>query len=387
LIAKRDGADGWQRLLAGETVDRRTALRASARGLLLLSAPAALSACGRTVPLFVDRVGYQLDASLGEGLVPLSELVPLITARARQLGMDPVLNQVPAGQMSQLLRQQSSLGAFNPQTNLRPVANRLVVMCAVEPSSLEPIAAEAIKRGVKIVPYPRPLRNQTAAIVFDVPAAAATLARGAAAWANQRLGGRGRVLLAPPPSECSNENALCAEGAAIEQAWRATLAREAPGLEIVTFDGAVGELGGSEALAPMVRSHGIQLALTWSDEVGTGLAQSLRRHPPSGTDAQDLYVAALGAPTVVSRSTFAELQQQGPLRTVIAARLRDLANAMVDLPHSLLHEGPARSVALAPSTLTPHSSALASYSSDYAVHPQSATINYQAVPLNPSAYK
>jgi hypothetical protein len=105
--------------------------------------------------------------------------------------------------------------------------------------------------------------------------------------------------------------------------------------------------------------------------------------PPASSE---LYVAALGAPTVVSRATFVELQQRGPLRAVVAARLRDLAEAMVDLPHTLLHDGPARNIQLAQWTLTPHSAALASYSGDYAVHPPPGTITYEAVSLNPSAY-
>ena len=382
-----DQGTGRRGPLAGEAVDRRTAIRAGARALLVLGAPAALSACGRTLPLYVDRVGYQLDASLGEGSVALSELVPLLTERARELGMDPVLNQVSPGSMTALLRKQTRLGPYDPQTNSHPPASRLVVLGAVEPASLEPLAAQAIARGVKVVPYPRPLSHQTAAIVFDVAEAAAALARGAGAWARERLTGRGRVLLVLPSSECTNENAVCAEAATIEQAWRSTLAREAPGLDIATSSEAVGALGGSEVLAPIVREHGIQIVLAWSDEVAAGLARALRRHPPADASPGDLYVAALGAPTVVSRDTFVELQQQGPLRAVIAARLLDLAAAMVDLPHTLLHEGPARNVTLAPWTLTPRSAALAAYSRDYAAKPPHATITYERVSLNPSAFR
>jgi hypothetical protein len=367
-------------------VDRRTALRAAARGLLLLGAPAALAACGKTLPKYVDRVGYQLDASLGEGNVSLDELVPLLKARAEATGMDPVLNQVAAGKMAALLNEQTSLGNYDPQTNTRPPVNRLVVMSAVEPSTLEPIAAQAITRGVKIVPYPRPLRNQTAAIVFDMPAAARALAGEASTWARQQIGGHGRVLLALPPSECASENAVCSEAGALEQAWRAALGAQAPGLEITTADEATGELGGAEELAPLVHRHDIQIVLAWSDEVATGLARALRKDPPSHAPTGGPFVGALGAPTVVGRATLTELQRQGPLRVVIAARLRELADAMVDLPHALLHEAAPRNVALAPLKLAPNTAALAAYSGDYAVHPSSGTINYEAVPLNPSAF-
>jgi ABC-type sugar transport system substrate-binding protein len=373
-------------MLAGGAVDRRTALSLAARGLLLMSAPAALAACGRTVPRFVDRIGYQIDASIGEGNVSLTELVPLLKARARATEMDPVLNQVAPGHMPALLREQTALGNYDPQTNERPPVNRLVVFTAVEPGALEPIAAQALARGVKIVPYPRPLRHQTAAIVFDTPGAAAALARQAAAWARERLGGQGRVLLALPSSECAGENALCAEGDAIEQAWRAALTREAPGLQVTTNDEAVGELGGAEELAPLVRRQRIDIVLAWSDEVATGLARALRRQPPAHAPAGGPFVGALGAPTVVSRTTLAELQRRGPLHVVVAARLSDLANAMVDLPHALLHGAPPRNTALAAWTLTPGSTALAAYSRDYALHPSSGTITYEAVPLNPSAF-
>jgi len=374
-------------LLAGEPVDRRTILGLGARALLLLGAPTALAACGQTVPKYVDRVGYQLDASIGEGSVPLSELVPLLKSRARAMSMDPVLNQVAAGRMNPLLAEQTSLGPYDPQTNTRPPANRLVVMSAVEPSSLEPIAAQAMARGVKIVPFPRPLHNQTSAIVFDAPAAATAVARQAASWAREHLGGHGRALLVLPSSECSSENALCSEGPAIEQAWRAALGREAPGLEVTTADEAVGELGGAEQLAPLARRRRTQIVLVWSDEVATGLARALRRDPPAGGPPGGPFVGALGAPTVVSAATFAELERQGPLRLVVAARLRELAEAMVDVPHALLHGAAPASVTLAPWTLTPHSAALAAYRTDYAPHPPGATITYEAVSLNPSAFR
>jgi ABC-type sugar transport system substrate-binding protein len=368
-------------------MDRRTAIRVAAGGLLAATAPAVLSACGRTVAAYVDRVGYQLDANLGEGATALSELVPLATARARELGMDPVLEQVAPGHMAALLGQQSMLGPYDPQTNTRPPVSRLVVVGAVEPGSLEPIAARAIARGVKIVPYPRALSHQTAAIVFDAPQAAVALARGAAEWARERLAGRGRALLVLPSSECASENALCSEVATIEQAWRATLAREAPGLEVETTDEALGALGGAATIAPLVRRNAIDVVLAWSDEVAAGVARALREHPPPDVRADGLYVAALGAPTVASSATFSELRQNGPLRLVIAARLRDLAYAMVELPHTLLHDGPAHDVGLAPWTLTPRSDALAAYSRDYASHPPHATITYERVSLNPSAFR
>ncbi len=361
-------------------------LRTSARGLLLLSAPAALAACGRTVPKFVDRVGYQLNAGIGEGNVALSELVPLLKARARAREMDPVLNQVAPGRMATMFREQTGLGPYDPQTNSRPPVNRLVVVNAVESAALEPIASAALAHGVKVVAYPRPLRNQTAAIVFDSAAAATALARQAANSARRPAGARRRVLLALPPSECGGENALCAEPGAIEKAWRSALATAAPGLSITTTDEAVGELGGAEELAPLVRGHGFDVVLAWNDEVATGLSRALRRNAPPGVHAQDVFVGALGAPTVASGATIAELQRSGPLRIVIAARLRELAEAMVDLPHALLHGAPARNIALRSWKLTPGSAALHAYGADYAAHPPGATINYEAVPLNPSAF-
>jgi len=373
-------------LLDGEPIDRRRAIRVLSGALLALGTPAALAACGRTVPLFVDRVGYQLDASLGEGNAPLRELVPLLTARARALGVDPVLNQVPPGRLAAMLREQTALGNYSAQTNKRAPVNRLVVTSAVEPATIEPIAAKAAARGVKIVAFPRPLRHQSAAVVFDTASAAATLAGDAAGWAHERLDGQAPAMLVLPAEESAAENALAAEAAAIEQTWRSTLARAAPGLQLSTYELSAGELGGADSLAPIVREQGIRVVLAWSDEVASGIARALRERPPSGVDPRDLYVGALGAPTIVSHATVDELDQDGPLRLVIAARLSELAGALVELPHALLHERTSAGVTLAQWRLTPRSSSLASYARDYAAHPSRATVNYEAVSLNPSAY-
>jgi hypothetical protein len=256
----------------------------------------------------------------------------------------------------------------------------------VEPSLLEPIAAQAIARGVKVVPYPRPLTHQTAAIVFDVEGAARSLARGAAEWAQRQSPPPTRALLVLPPSECTNENALCSDAGAIEEVWRKTLLEASPDLEISTTTEALGALGGAEVLAPLVHRRGFGIVLAWNDEPIAGLARALRHHPPPGRSPRDLYLGALGAPVVASRLTFEELRQDGPLQAVIAARLGDLAGAMVELPHALLSGRRPASITLPTWTLAPGLASLASYERDYLTKPPHGTITYEAVALNPSAF-
>jgi ABC-type sugar transport system substrate-binding protein len=354
-------------LLAGDPVQRRTLLRGAA--LAALGLPAALAGCGKTVKLEENTSTYRIIYAAGGTNPPIGDLARLIGARARAVVMHPTLMVHNAGDLVPTLKAFTGLGAFDARTNTYQV-QPLLVVAASQPAAIESILAQAIKHGTKIVAYPTALRHQTAAIRIDVVQAATMLAQHAAAWANTHNHGHGEVLLLlPNPADRGVLKPCQDDGPLIEQTLRAALARAAPGLTIVgsarSYYAALGEIVVRRALA----AHpGVKMVLSWDDDPALGAATALGRHHSSAPH-DSLYVGALGMPAVATRETLTVLARDDVLRVVIAARARDLANAMVDLPRTLLRGGSPRDIDLTLQTLTPGSAALTRYSQDYSRTP------------------
>ncbi len=322
------------------------------RRAALAAAALLLAGCGTTVKVAGNRTVYALDAAGTSP--PVGDLARLLTARARATGMNPVLTAGGALGLPQTVRGQTALGQYDPAIDKRPPVNRVVVVAAVDPRPLAPELATARRHGVAVVTYPVALAHRSAAVRFDIAAAARALARAAAPHA------RGEVLLLLPPAAARGLNPYADSGPAIAAAVRGVLPR-------VRTATAMYAGGGAEA----VREHpGVGTVLAWDDDTARGAAGALRGG----------WVGGLGAPAVTSRATLAALRR-GDLQAVVAARPRDLARALVDLPRALLRGTAPRDVVLAPHTLTPGSAALAAYAADYAKRP--GTTNYMNTPLNP----
>jgi ABC-type sugar transport system substrate-binding protein len=365
------------RLLAGQPASRRAVLVAGAGAALTTT----LAACGRTTARRRFDPSYVIDATGTSP--PVSDLAHLIAARARTVGMAPVLTATGALGLPADVRGQTRLGAFDPEKNRTPPLNAILAVGTVAPATLEPILATALAHGVKVVTYPTALRHRTAAIVADPAAGARTLAARALAWrAAHPKAARTMLLVLPPPDQLA-VNPYAADGPRVAHAVGAVLGRRPHGPLLATITGA-GPTGGALAVHSALRSlHHIDTVLVWDDDTALGAAQALRDATPASRQPS-LFVGALGAPAVTSRATFGALTEHGgPLRVVVAARPRDLARALVDVPHALALGRKPRDVTLALHTLTAGSAALAAYRRDYAAHPPDT--NYDSVQLNRSA--
>jgi ABC-type sugar transport system substrate-binding protein len=323
-----------------------------------LAIPAAIPACGIVYPP-PPHNAYVIDAGRS-GSPPVNDLAPLVSARAYALKMRVTLTND-----WDLATQTAVNPVFDPVTNRYPPNNALVVALAINVAETEPTLAKALEHGVKIVSYPVAVRNQTAAITVDAAQAAVILATHAGQWAVARLSGRGGVLLVlPPPAE--TDSPYASAGPDIERAVRETIARVSPR---ITLEATI-EADSSNAygvVSAALRSHpATRIVLVWDDATSIPAAEALRRH---GSAEGRLYVGALGLPAVMSNATLDALAGRGVLRAVVAPRVRDLADAMVDLPHALLNGGPIGDVRLALEILTPDSAALAAYSGDYSSTP------------------
>jgi ABC-type sugar transport system substrate-binding protein len=372
-------------VLAGEPLDRRTALkwtmRAGAAATLGAGLPAALAGCGTTTPAPIKNewVMKYLTGSYGSvagggvagsGSPPLGDLARLMRVRARALDVIPAL--IPwttdeAGDIRALLAP-AKPGADPETGKAYPPAEPLLVLGLADRSIVDPVAAEAIKADVKVVSYLTELTHQTAAISVNPALGGTLLATHAAGWAHQQLAGRGHVLLIrPAPGSATDPryNLFSATAPQSERALRSTLARAAPALRITA---ATVPRGDQRALSRLLSSHATAaIVLCWDDAVAVAAARELRaRHP---TRREQLYVGGLGLPALTSRDAIDELRRNDVLRAVVAARPSDLANALIDVPRALLRNEPPRTTTIAPATLTPGSRALAAHDKDYSRNP------------------
>lgn len=359
-IVEPDGSD------PGDGVDRRTllqrALRLGAAGVLGGALPGVLAACGKTTPAPQKRSDYFFGYGTGVGgtppAPPFGDLVRLMAARAGELNVSPTISVHTGANLASLRTSAGRSSTRDPVTGTYPPNYSVVVIGFPESTALERIAADAVGLGVKVVSYLQEIERRTAAISVDAARMGTMLATHAAKWAEQRLGGRGSVLIVEPGrgdiGALASSPFASAAPKGIE-ALQTTLTRLAPRLAVTRTHG--------DVTRAVVAHPDVQMVLCWSDIVALGVAQTLRARHPAGTGK--LYVGALGVPSLSSRATIDELRRDDVLRAVVAVPLRDLARAAVDLPTTLLIGQPARDIAVAPQLLTPGSAALTAQSRDF----------------------
>jgi ABC-type sugar transport system substrate-binding protein len=351
--------------LEPQLLDRRTALRLAVRAgagtTLGLGLPAVLGGCGEG-----DRLGAH-DKAVARSSVaidyasyyaPIEDVRRLVLERAKRAGLAVTFSNDPAGSAAQL----QSLRALTGDRG----GFKVIVIAAFDAARVDPIAAAALKDGIKIVSYVTPLAHQTAEIEVDPARTGALLATHASTWASSHLGGRGSVLIVVPPAGQTVPDPFVAGAAKAEPAIRATLAAKAPGLRVATTAAAYGTPDARQAVGQVLSAHpGVRVVLCWNDATAVGASQALRdRHPVS--ERARLYAGGQGAPAITTRATLERLRHDDVLRCLVAPRLRDLANALVDVPRGLLRNQPPVNLAPPVAVLTATSKLLARFERDYA---------------------
>jgi hypothetical protein len=197
------------------------------------------------------------------------------------------------------------------------------------------------------VSFVSPLPGAKAAISVDPAGAARRLVAHAAGE------GARRVLLVLPPARSPIPDPFFGYGAAAGRALVAEVARA--GLDVA---GTVTALGTPDAAAALKASAHADAVLTWNAATALGAAAAV---------AGDGYVGGLGAPAVTTPAALRALDAGGPLRCLVAARVADLARALVDVPAALLAQRPVPAGGAVPATVfTRGSAATRAALADYA---------------------
>jgi ribose transport system permease protein len=279
-------------------VDRRT--------FLLGAAAAVLTGCagGKDDP----RIGTQARAQARRTVAidyasyyaPIEDVKRLVNARAAALGATVTFSDDPSGvpaQVKQLKAWTGDRGGFN-----------VIAVAPFDVAAVEPIAAAAIHRGIEIVSYITPLKNQTAGIVVDRAAAGRLLADDA---------GHGRrALLVGPPAKPAVPLPF-APGWADAEAEIRTIVDVRATVEAQADADAIAIVGSALRADPS-----IEVVLCWNDLTAIGAASTVN-------DPDEVYVGGLGAPSL---SDPRALRLRGALQCLVAARISDLAAALVEVP-------------------------------------------------------
>ena len=325
-------------------ITRRTALRLAAGSGVL-----ALAGCGNdasregTRAREVARTSIAIDHA--SFYAPIDDLRALVRRRAAERGAAVLFSDDPSGapaQAASLRRLTGADGGFGA-----------VVVAPFDAGALAPIVRAARGRDIHVIGYVVPVPGQDASIAVDAEGAGRQLAEHAADWA-RRQGSRGAIVLTPPPTAVVPDPFLPYARTA-STALVAALGKA--GLDVAATVNALGRADATPAVAAARRAApGTDVVLTWNDATALGAASAL---------GDDAYVGGLCAPAVSGLAAFDALAGDGPLRCLVAPRLSELADALVDFPYALLGGAPGRTVTVPARRYTRRSAAAAAARGDY----------------------
>ncbi|WP_028067460.1 substrate-binding domain-containing protein [Solirubrobacter soli] len=270
------------------------------RTFLLGTAATVLAGCagGKDDPRLNTQARAQARRSVAidyaSFYAPFEDLKRLALARAAAVGADLTFSNDANGvgeQVKQLKSWTGDRGGFN-----------VVAIAPYDVAQVEPIAAAALKNGVAVVSYVTPLEHQSAGIVVDRAEAGRLLAADAAKHGK-------RALVIRPPKQPPVPLPFAPGFADAEAAIGGMV-------DIAATVEAQAEADAKPVVAAALRDNDVDLILCWNDLTAVGAADV----------AGDRYVGGLGAPSL------SDARALGRVDALAAARLSDLANALVDLP-------------------------------------------------------
>jgi ABC-type sugar transport system substrate-binding protein len=348
-------------------IDRRTLLRGGAAALLGTSAAGLLAACGGDG---ADEAGPQERAVARRSIAidyasyypPAADVRRLVEQRARARGARVTFSEDPSGvaaQLATLRRWSGPRGGFHA-----------IVVAPFDAAALAPLVRDALAREIAVVSYLAPLQRQTAAIAVDPERCGRLLAADAAGWAQRALGGgdrRAQALVVRPPAAPTVPDPFAALAGRAERALLAELRRRDAHVVAVAATEATGRADAKAAVVRALQDYpDARLALCFDDTTAAGAAEALTDAVPEA-ERPRLYAGGIAVDGIATAASLDTLASGGVLRALVAPRVRDLADALVELPWALLHGRPPRDAdvpARLLSAATPQ--LIATYRRDYA---------------------
>ncbi|MBK3568541.1 sugar ABC transporter substrate-binding protein [Streptomyces sp. MBT62] len=266
---------------------------------------AAADPSSRTKPL--TRIG--LDYPFTQ--LPLyATLVKLSTAAAKKHGVS-------------LLTTSDASSADTQATNLTTWVTQktpAIVSFPMVFEATEAIAKRALDAGLIWVTYGGSLQHQSADIQFSFLKGGTLLGEAAAKWANETLGGKGKIaFLTDSTIELGRERT---------KGMIDAFTQHAPGVDVVAQEQAIDpDSGLSKSRAVLAKHPDLNLVLGVTDAAAYGGFKALQQTGRKSTDARTFVGGQDGAaPSLLA------IKQGTFYRASAALAPKDIANAVVDVP-------------------------------------------------------
>ena len=202
-----------------------------------------------------------------------------------------------------------------------------IVVFPLEPTTMESMAAAAMKKGIVWVVYGGKMTNQSGSIEFSPYQSGVTLGTNAAEWANKNLGGKGKAaFLINETIDLTRQR---------DKGVQDTFPKLAPGVQIVSKQFANSEQTGLQAMSAILTAHpDINIVLAVNDDGAVGAYQAFLN---KGTAINDPKVYIGGQDG--TQQALENIKKNTIFRATCVVRLKDLGHAVVDLPKQILEGG------------------------------------------------
>ncbi|MEN0015793.1 MAG: substrate-binding domain-containing protein [Solirubrobacteraceae bacterium] len=282
---------------------------------------------------------------------PIDDVKRLATAHAAAKGLRVTFSTDSAGAAAQT----ASLKTLTGPTS----GFGVVAVAPFDVTAANRAIGAAKANGVKVVGYLDALAGQAAGVSVNVTGAATQLATDVAAGRERSPSPkpRKRYLVLVPPSISPVPDPVAGVGRAGSKALLDAL--RTIGVLAPSTATALGEADAEQAVkAAAAATPGIDTVLTWNDATAVGAAKALGRRGSVGA-------LALGG--VSSAATLRQLRRgDTALQEIVAPRLADLADALIDVPANVLAGRTPASVTVEAQRFTPGAAATRAALADYA---------------------
>ena len=227
-----------------------------------------------------------------------------------------------------------------------------VVSYPLEPTSMETLAGEARANCTVWVSYATPLDNQDASILFSGFDSGVELGEAALEWASMQEGSVKVLVL---------QNRDLAVGAERDDGLNSVFPGSNTDIEVVATQKAGDREEGERITREVLQAHpDLNMVLSYNDDSGLG-AQQAFINAGTATDDPSIFIGGQDG----SKEGLTAVAEGGIYRVSVAVRIKDIGEAVANVPIDILEGKVNEGVDVPPKALSSDSPELPEYLSDY----------------------
>lgn len=227
-----------------------------------------------------------------------------------------------------------------------------IVSYPLEPASMEGLAGQARANCTVWVSYAAPLKNQDAAVLFSGLESGKALGETALAWAKKQ---------SKPVKVLILQNRDLAVGAQRDDGLNSVFPGGAANVQVVATQKAGDRAAGEQVTRSVLQAHpDLNMVLSYNDDSGLGAEQAFVN---AGKNPKDPGIFIGGQDG--SKEGLTAVAKGGLYKVSVAVRIKEIGEAVANVPIDILQGKPNKGVNVPPKALTVDSPDLKAYLSDY----------------------